>query len=119
MLQNPVLLNVKQILTVHIHVRETSTFQFKTRKNAQLKFTYRLFTECINLCDVSENLSNKKEPNIILLPEHQYQSNSKLRLRENLWKFWKKKHVNKMHKEVIIQVGKHFNSYRRGSNRTV
>jgi len=59
-----------QITTIHIYIRETCVVHFLTYKNAQINYTYRVFTECINLCDVGENFSNTKKPIINLLPEH-------------------------------------------------
>ena len=40
-------------------------------KKVQFNYTYMIFTECLNLCDVSENISNTKTPNINMVPEHQ------------------------------------------------
>jgi len=51
------------------------------------KFTFRLFTECINLCDVCENIFNTKKLTINLLPEQQYESYSKLGNGILLWIF--------------------------------
>ena len=78
--------NITQIPTINIHVTENSALQFHNYKCVQLKLTNRLFTKCINLCDIGENFCDAKKPTINLLPEHQYRSNSKLRIREILWK---------------------------------
>lgn len=65
----------------------------------QLKFTYRVFNERINLCDVGEKFSNRKKPAINLLHEHQYWPNSKLGIREILWKISQKEFANKQGKK--------------------
>jgi len=42
---------------------------------------YRVFTECIILCDVGQNMSNTNKLAFIRLPENQNRSNSTLRER--------------------------------------
>jgi hypothetical protein len=56
------------------------------------------------MSDCGENFINTKKPTIILLPEHKYRSNKKLRIGEMLWKVPEKKLENKVHNEVVIQI---------------
>ena len=54
-----------------------------------------VFNECLNMSDAGENYSNTMKPAINLLPEHQFQSNQKLRIRKILGKIPEKKRANK------------------------
>jgi hypothetical protein len=91
----------------HIYVTEDCDVQIPNYKCALLKPTYRVFTECINLCDVGENFSNEKKTTITLLQTYQYRSNSELRIREILWKNSLGETVlENTLKEVSIKLGK-------------
>ena len=57
-----------------------------------------MFTDCLNLFDISERFSNTKKPTINLLLEHQYLSDYKLGIREILLKNLQKNSVNKQAK---------------------
>jgi len=61
--------NITQVPKKNRYTREIFVVQFSIYKWAQHKFTHRLFSKCINLCDVSENFSNTKKPTIIVLPD--------------------------------------------------
>jgi len=83
---------------------------------AQLEFTYRVFTECLNLCDVGDNLSNTNKPTMNLLPELQYDHISNYGVFLNcVEEICEHTGLNK----VITQLGKPLNSYRRVSQRTL
>ena len=49
----------------------------------------------INLCDVGENFNNTEKHTINLQLEYQYRSNSKLSIRETVWKIPEKKRLKK------------------------
>jgi len=38
-------------------------------------YTYRMFSECLNMTDVGENFNNTKKPTINPLPERHFRSN--------------------------------------------
>jgi len=86
---------VTQITNIHVCVRETCGFHFLTYRKKQINYTYRVFRECLNLCDDGENVSNIKKPTVSLLPEHQFRSNLKLRVRKIMGKFLEKKCAKK------------------------
>jgi hypothetical protein len=51
---------ITQITTAHIYVRQNCAVHLPTYKDARVNYTYWVFTECINLCDVGENFSNTR-----------------------------------------------------------
>ena len=92
---------------------------FQKSKYAQLKFQYVIFTECINLYHIGEKFSNTKKPTISPLPEHHYRSNFKLRTNNFFVNFRRRNLRTNRLNEVIIQLGKLFDSYRRESHNLV
>ena len=80
-----------------------------------------MFNDCIYLCDIDEKLSITKKPAINLLPERQYRLKLKLRIHLNkFWRDFRRRNVGKNRlNEVITQLGKPFNPYRRESYRTL
>ena len=81
----------KQSQTLHkyqqnCYSKEHFALSFSNFECTQFNILYRMFTECINLCDVVENFSNTKEPTVNLLPELHYRSKYKLNIRESLWR---------------------------------
>jgi hypothetical protein len=92
---------VKQSQTLHKYQRnwynrENFDVHSSNYKFSQITILYRMFTECINRCDVGENFSNTKKPTIILLQEFHYISNYKFYTREILWRYTEKKHVYRL-----------------------
>ena len=76
----------------------TAAVQFSIYNCLQINTLYRMFTECINRCDVGENFSNTMKPTISLLPELHYRSNYKLNIRENLCRYPEMKRVYRLAK---------------------
>jgi len=74
---------------------------------------YREFTECINLCDVGENLIITKTQTIKQPLEHEYTFNSKLSIREFPWRIPEINVRNNKHNRQKIQLGKFFQSIQR------
>jgi hypothetical protein len=66
-LQNP---------TIHFFLRNFA-LRLSTYTCAKLKYTYRVFTEYTNQCDVGKNYSNTKKLEFNLLPERHYLSDTK------------------------------------------
>jgi hypothetical protein len=62
---------VTQITTIHIYVTETSAVYFPNYRNKQINYTYRVFSEYLNMSNFGGNFSNTKNPKISLLPEYQ------------------------------------------------
>ena len=93
----------EQNQTLHKYQRfcykgENFAVQFSIHNCAQITILYRMFTECINRCDVGENFSNTKKPTLSLLPNVHYRSNYKLNIRENLCRYPEMNRVYKLAK---------------------
>ena len=96
--------NIAQIPNINCYDGETCAVYFSKYMRAKFTFTFIMFTDCTNLSDVCQNFINRNVPTINLLPEHQYISKSKLRIRIFLWKFPEKKLPANRFNEVIIQL---------------
>lgn len=109
--------NITKISTINIYVTVACVLQLLNYNCPQHKLMHTVFCVCINLCDVSENFSNTRKQTISLLTEHQFQSNSKLRVQEIMWKNSEDKTCEKnMFEDIIIQLEVPCNSYRCGSH---
>ena len=102
--------NITQIPTIHIYVKETCVVKLSTHQCLKLKFTYRVFTEFINLFDVGENFINTKKQTIKLLHEHRYRYKSKLCIENFCGNFSRRNVLTSSIIRVKIQLGKHFDS---------
>jgi len=56
--------NITQIPTTHHYAREYCVVHFSNYKCTQQKFTCKVFTVCIYLCDVGDNFSKTKNSTI-------------------------------------------------------
>ena len=72
--------------TTHHLFGKICAVHFSNLKCTQHNFTYRIFTECINLRDLGANISDTRQTTISLLIQHQYRSKYKLRIKQKLWK---------------------------------
>jgi hypothetical protein len=89
---------------------------FHKIKKRAIQLHVNSFTDYVNLCDVSENISNTRKPTSICLLNI---SNDQIKIRKFCGKFRRRNLRKRKLKEVIIQWGTHINSYSRASHWTV